>query len=331
MNFCQTFAPMQKFANNKHWSVKKYYLLASYKSHMLCPKTMKFERIKVSICVFIVLGVAVTFVEYALTSTYRQKVISQVGNVNVLTPRVSRAESYQSTEKQLSQLHNASRGDCMDLFPVSKGIPLLDKNSVLKYKAYHLALQRIIYPDIRFVEGNSGDFPEQSRIYFEIGRQEFVKTVCEVGLNAGHGTLIWLLSNPEILMYSFEIGIYYYSRPMANVLQRLFPDRLWMVYGNSSATIPEFLARYPSVKCDVIIIDGDHEVVYKNDFDNMRSLASRDGHLLIVDDTPASWSDHSLGRLWQDHVHNGTVHHIFSCGLSDGTRGFTIGHYTDLK
>ena len=35
------------------------------------------------------------------------------------------------------------------------------------------------------LQGNSGDFPDQLRFYFEIAQMKFVRTVCETGFNAG--------------------------------------------------------------------------------------------------------------------------------------------------
>ena len=35
------------------------------------------------------------------------------------------------------------------------------------------------------LQGNSGDFPDQQRFYFEIAQMKFVNTVCETGFNAG--------------------------------------------------------------------------------------------------------------------------------------------------
>ena len=35
------------------------------------------------------------------------------------------------------------------------------------------------------LQGNSGNFPDQQRFYFEIAQMKFIKTVCETGFNAG--------------------------------------------------------------------------------------------------------------------------------------------------
>ena len=35
------------------------------------------------------------------------------------------------------------------------------------------------------LQGNSGDFPDQQRFYYEIAQMKFVRTVCETGFNAG--------------------------------------------------------------------------------------------------------------------------------------------------
>ena len=35
------------------------------------------------------------------------------------------------------------------------------------------------------LQGNSGSFPDQQRLYFEIAQMKFVRTICETGFNAG--------------------------------------------------------------------------------------------------------------------------------------------------
>ncbi|KAI0221060.1 hypothetical protein LSAT2_027517, partial [Lamellibrachia satsuma] len=91
-----------------------------------------------------------------------------------------------------------------------------------------------------FVMGHSGGSDPQSRFYYWLAGRPWVKTVCETGFNAGHSTLQWLTGSDDTIVYSFDIGSFKYTRPMADYLNKTFPGRLHLVIGDSLETLPHF-------------------------------------------------------------------------------------------
>jgi len=118
------------------------------------------------------------------------------------------------------------------------------------------------------------------------------KTVCEVGFNAGHSSLMWLMAGADRVV-SFELGHHNYSHVAAQWLSARFPGRLHVVMGDASQTVPTFHAMFPEERCHIVLIDGGHELEPAwADVVNFKPLvhatpnrASSRGHVLVVDDT----------------------------------------------
>jgi len=74
-------------------------------------------------------------------------------------------------------------------------------------------------------EGYTAQFITSELVSIELVQLPFVRTVCETGFNAGHSTLTYLVANPNVRVYSFDIGGHDYSRDMAIYLRKRFPNR----------------------------------------------------------------------------------------------------------
>ena len=86
---------------------------------------------------------------------------------------------------------NPDRTDCLNLFDKSK----LDKDfyspNYLEHRRQLDAILKRITDAIKEgnIEGNSGLYRYQSRLYHWLAGRPWVNTVCETGFNAGHSTL----------------------------------------------------------------------------------------------------------------------------------------------
>jgi hypothetical protein len=116
------------------------------------------------------------------------------------------------------------------------------------------------------------------------------KTVCEVGFNAGHSALLWLLAGATRVI-SFELGQYNYSQLAAGWLLDRFPGRLNVVLGDSFRTVPTYRTMFPHEKCDIVHVDGGHttedalgDILHLRELVDLTPSASN-GHILLVDDT----------------------------------------------
>ena len=150
----------------------------------------------------------------------------------------------------------------------------------------------------------------------------------------GHSAFIWLNSNSNTKLYSFDIGEHNYTRPSVQLLQSMFPGRLHIKYGDSRWTLPEFYRIHPEVTCDLIVIDGGHyhNVPFK-DLQNFREMASQT-NLIILDDQPGPYYfKDSIDLMWKEMVGSGMVKELFTC-MSDiklatleREKGLTLGKY----
>lgn len=111
--------------------------------------------------------------------------------------------------------------------------------------------------------------------------------IMEIGFNAGHSGLLYLLSNNYSSIQFFDLGEHKYSRPCFEYLNAKFPNRLNVVWGDSTITIP----RSFGAVFDFIHIDGGHSrYVAESDFHNSKPFASNNC-LVIIDDTDGNILD----------------------------------------
>ena len=179
------------------------------------------------------------------------------------------------------------------------------------------------------LEGYSAQLPTSLEVYWRLANLPFVKTVCETGFNAGHSSFLWLSANPNLRVYSFDIGVHKYAKKMANHLQSQFPNRLNVTWGDSTKTLPTFRSNHLDVKCDLVIIDGGHSVeVAISDFDNFYHLAS-DIHVVLMDDHPAIKADWSVGprAAWERGKLTGHLYEIGGCTVASLRRGISLGFF----
>ena len=156
---------------------------------------------------------------------------------------------------------------------------------------------------------------------------DFVKTICETGFNVGHSTLLWLLLKPDVKVISFDINQYKCTETMAKQLKERFGDRLHLVFGDSTHTLPHFKANHPDVVCDVTIVDGGHtRKVAEADLLNFYNMTGRLNYV-FMDNYPDENFGRALAYGWEGVKRRGLVHELFRCAYSDAAQGFTFGRY----
>lgn len=114
--------------------------------------------------------------------------------------------------------------------------------------------------------GNSGRLAQQIACYYGLAAryQESGATVCETGYNVGHSAVTFLsaLNSPLARYVGFDLGqLRRLTWSSVNLLNRsFFPGQVTMTYGRSTRTLPAFLAQHPTLRCDILSIDGDHSL-----------------------------------------------------------------------
>lgn len=152
-----------------------------------------------------------------------------------------------------------------------------------------------------------------------------IRSIAEIGFNAGHSSEHFLCCHPEISVTSFDIMIHSYSKVGKEYMDLKYPTRHTLIEGDSQITVLQFANDHPHVVFDLIFIDGNHALQPAlHDIRNMKQLAGPHT-LLIVDDIdmPAVW------RAWQFWEKRGLVESIQKVQSKD--RSWVIGRYKDTR
>lgn len=163
-----------------------------------------------------------------------------------------------------------------------------------------------------------------------------IKTIGEIGFNAGLSSFSFLKSNANARVYSFDINEYDYVEDAKKHIDKMFPGRHELIIGDSRQTVPKFHKENPHVHFDLIFIDGGHDYeTVKADIINMKKLANEGTKIIIDDLTP--WKEWGIGppRAWQEARDQGIIvqEELFKDGqpiksiTPPGDRIWALGHY----
>ena len=105
----------------------------------------------------------------------------------------------------------------------------------------------------------------------------------EIGFNAGHSCLLYLMSNPTSKIQVFDLGEHIYTRACFEYLSTQFPNRMAIEYGDSRKTIPAYISENTDKVFDMIHIDGGHDQsVVRADI--LNSIILSDEKTIIISD-----------------------------------------------
>lgn len=179
-----------------------------------------------------------------------------------------------------------------------------------------------------FFEGHSQQIQEQVNDLIKLANKPNIN-VMEIGFNAGHSAEVFLQNNSSLTLTSFDIGTHDYVPTSKKYIDFAYPDRHTLILGDSTLTIPEYVANNQNVKFDIIFIDGGHDYeIVKKDMENCFHLAHEDT-IIILDDTvyTPGWSqEYTIGptRIWIEYSEQNKIielcrkDYLFGRGMSWG-------------
>jgi hypothetical protein len=133
---------------------------------------------------------------------------------------------------------------------------------------------------------------------FSIGKIDSNKNILEIGFNAGHSALLFLLAHPTSKLHCFDTCEHPYTKSCYNYLSDSFPGRLTLIEGRSSDQLTQYKASHPDLMCEVVHIDGDHELSNANG-DFFRCLSfTQFKNILIFNDVHLP----ELKMLWDGYL-----------------------------
>lgn len=155
--------------------------------------------------------------------------------------------------------------------------------------------------------------------------------IMEIGFNAGHSAEIFLETNKNIHLTSFDLGLNPYVKSAKKFIDNQYPNRHTLIAGNSLKTIPEYVRNNPNRKFDLLFIDGGHDYeTAKKDMENCYHLAHKDS-IVILDDTVfnENWQEHyNVGptQVWKENLANNKIIELCRRDYIHG-RGMSWGKY----
>ena len=119
----------------------------------------------------------------------------------------------------------------------------------------------------------------------------FKRSMLEVGVNAGHGALLCLSANPDLVWSGVDICTHAYVEPCVAYLAQEFPGRVRFFRGDSREALPKLATHRPELDFDLFHVDGGHtDELCRTDIANCLALARGGrGKHLVLDDINASW------------------------------------------
>ena len=119
----------------------------------------------------------------------------------------------------------------------------------------------------------------------------FKRSMLEVGVNAGHGALLFLSANTDLVWHGVDICEHAYVEPCVAYLAREFPGRVHLYRGDSREVLPRLATHRPELDFDLFHVDGGHtDMLCRADVANCIRLAKGGrGKHLVLDDINASW------------------------------------------
>lgn len=200
-------------------------------------------------------------------------------------------------------------------------------------------MRGLVYAELRLrgykiEEGASS--PEELQYLYETAREHHSLKIAEIGFHLGFSSYAFLKASKQSIVVSFDIKDHPFVPAAKNIIDRKFPGRHSIIYGDSTKTIPEFVAQHPDIKFDLIFIDGGHEYrVAKADIQNMRRLAHPDTLVIMDDLTP--WLPWGKGpsQAWAEAIHEKQIQQIetYKDGKQveriepPGARAWAMGRY----
>ena len=178
--------------------------------------------------------------------------------------------------------------------------------------------------------GHSGQVGPEIALLRRLVTNQSVKTVCEIGMNAGHSAVA-LLEGLDTHLVEFDLLSLPYSNASRAALERAYPGRTQFFQGKSQIQVPlyaDLVRRHMQPPCDLWFVDGDHEHGAILDMRAALTVSS-DGALLVADDCSTRHRKvmHAFRQLVEEghlvDAWNSTVH----LPHPTGTKGWCVGRF----
>jgi hypothetical protein len=202
-------------------------------------------------------------------------------------------------------------------------------------------------------EGNIANNNIQVTSYYNLTHKYMPSIICEIGFNAGHSAATLLFGTHIDAKYlAFDLGHlpsnfepnkynhgkHFYTNSSKDLINNYFKNnnKVELIIGDSTDTVPNFVNNNKDFKCDLISVDGGHfGLTPIFDLINMYSLAKDDNStIVLLDDATCKISKnkrlttgcHKPELAWNALVQMNAIINPY-CHTLSITRGFCHGNY----
>lgn len=172
---------------------------------------------------------------------------------------------------------------------------ILNSNSLLEGNCFYHHTTLNIYDDL---------YTKQLNLFW-CGQQAKTR-ICEIGFNAGHSAMLFLLGkhNTSLNFTIFDIGHHSYTKPCLEYIESKFKNiNFEYIEGDSTIMMPLWIKNNKTLiwTYDVVHVDGGHsEHCISNDIKNADLLVKTNG-IIIIDDT----NDPNINRYVDIYISSG--------------------------
>ena len=156
-----------------------------------------------------------------------------------------------------------------------------------------------------------------------------IKNILETGFHIGLSAATMLVVRPDIIVTSFDIFWFDYTRRAKLFLDISFPGRNNLIAGNSINTLPTFFKTFPSYNPDFVLIDGGHErpIPYIDLWYILNHI--RPGTWVMIDDYCEEHGSHGVIEAVNTFIKDGILIDAKAAYKSDD-RGWVLGRRSNL-
>jgi predicted O-methyltransferase YrrM len=183
------------------------------------------------------------------------------------------------------------------------------------------------YPNAVY-DGHIASCQKKIILISELIRKYNIKSVLEIGFNAGHSSVVFIENNINTIL-SFDLGDHDIVAKSKEYIDKKYPNiSHTLIIGNSAITVPRLNC---PTKFDLIFIDGGHNYdIVEADIINCKKFAHKNT-LVILDDTmyTEGWKHpYNIGpsKVWEESKTGGLINSINSVDIENG-KGFSYGQY----
>lgn len=139
-------------------------------------------------------------------------------------------------------------------------------------------------------------------------RHSTLRDVMEIGFNTGHSAYLFLATCPEAKMVSFDLGDHDYVAVAKALIDRLFPGRHELITGDSTETVPRYVAEHEGRRFELCYVDGGHDYdVARADLFNCQALAAERALVVMDDLVPSEAFGKGPVRAWEEAATAGII------------------------